>query len=81
MGGVGYIIMACGLTDSASSLKFTLAVMPAICATLCYIESWIRFHNAADQYYGNKDESALLANKLKTMTTLTKTNEEKGKGK
>ena len=76
VGGVGYIIMACGLTDSGSSLKFTLAIIPALCALACYVESWIRFHNAADQYYGNTDQ-ADLANKFKSMTTLTKNKDTK----
>ena len=51
VGGVGYIIMACGLTESASSLKFTLSCMPVICAISCYIISWIRFHHIAEEQY------------------------------
>ena len=60
VGGVGFIIISMGLTDSAASLKFILALMPIICAVSAYAISWWRYHEATKQFYaasrGKKSE-------------------------
>ena len=46
VGGVGFVIISGGLTDHVPSLKFTLALMPIICAASAYVISWFRWHEA-----------------------------------
>lgn len=51
VGAVGFIIISWGLTDHADSLKFTLALMPIVCASLAFVISWWRWHHATEQFY------------------------------
>jgi hypothetical protein len=50
VGGVAYIIMASGMTESKSKLYFTMLAIPVICGVSAYILSFWRFRQAAYEY-------------------------------
>ena len=51
-GGLAYIVMACGMTESASSLKVLLGIMPVLLATCAYLLSRWRFKHVSDENLG-----------------------------
>lgn len=50
VGGVAFLIMACGLNKSKQSLIFTMVVVPVICSISAYSISYWRFRTAAYEF-------------------------------